>query len=431
MLLGTSNLVRDNRVRKEARSLCEAGASVTVYCYTEQNEVTDSGLLAEPFHTVYVNDISYAQVCPSPAVPSYFELTDERWPRFIRIADHLFFNFLYNNPRSRGYTKEYNKWNEGYQKWLARYTHHRPYFTHMQLIEKPDVVHAHDLDTLYAGAHIARAQGASLVYDSHEVFLQQDWKIDVGNWLTVFKDIEREYIHDAAAVITVMPEITHILKENYRFDSPTVEIYNGSDTVLQEASRTHDPVRFLFSGTLDPERNLFSLVDAMRELSGLATLTFQGFGGIEEELKAYVKREGLDDIVFFVDPVSPKSIVESYREFDIGILIWKPKSKNMQLSAPNKLFDYMGAGLALVAPDELTFISSVINNNANGYCFTFDDSKSIEEIFRRICQDRNRVFERKKASLKAAQTYCWDEQAKKLVELYFDISRRTPNDGHS
>ena len=424
MLLGTNNLVRDNRVRKEARSLSEAGASVTVYCYTNETEVTDEGLSSEPFKTIYVGDITYGEIEPKPQHPTYFEISNERWPRFLRIAEHLFFNAVYNNPRIRRYVKKHEQWDEAYEKWLVRYTQYRPYFMHMDLIEKPDIVHAHDLDTLYAAAHIARREDAKLIYDSHEIYLQQDWGDDVKDWIAVLAEIERVHIHEAAALITVMPDISQMLVDQYRYIGPTLEIYNGSDRILPRSSSVHAPVKFLFSGMFDPERNLPELVMAMKDLRGVATLTFQGYGGIQNELEELVQKEGLQDTVLFVDPVLPGDIVDSYLEYDIGTLIWKPTTKNMQISAPNKLFDYMSAGLALVGAEDLTFISSVIEENDAGFLFRFDSTHSISEAFQKICENREEIAMKKEASLEAARKYCWDEQAKRLVQLYCQLTNR-------
>jgi len=421
MLLGTSNLVRDSRVRKEARTLSEAGASVTVYCYTQESKVTDGGLLAEPFRTVYVGDIEYGEIVPKPVHPTYFEISNEKWPRPLRIAEHLFFNAVYNNPRIRRYIKKHEQWDAAYEEWLVRYTQYRPYFMHMDLVEEPCVVHAHDLDTLYAGAYIARREGAKLIYDSHEVYLQQGWEPEVLPWLEVLEEIERTIIHQADAVVTVTDGVSEILKQNYGHTAPTIEVYNGCQNVMREPTPVHDPVRFIFSGSFGKNQGLKALVEAFDQLRGQAELTLQGYGGIEGELRSYVKDRRLEDVVFFVDAVEPAQIVPLLHDYDVGVLTWRAETKNVEIGAPNKLFDYIGAGLALVATYDLSFIAQLIETHNNGYLFDNTGADSIAEAFRRIIARPDVLSAKKGASIQVAPLYSWEAQSGKLIDLYRKI----------
>ena len=421
VLLGTSNLVRDSRVRKEARTLSEAGASVTVYCYTQESKVTDGGLLAEPFRTVYVGDIEYESIIPPPSVPEYFEISKPSWPWIIRVPEHLFLNAVYNNPRMKRYGKRYDRWHATYAKWFDCYEQYRPYFMHMELVEKPDIVHANDLDTLYAGAYIARREGAKLIYDSHDLYLQSGWSAEAQDWLSVYVDVEAEYIHQADAVITANDGISDILRQNYGHTAPTIEVYNGCQNVMREPTPVHDPVRFIFSGIFGKNRGLKALVEAFDQLRGQAELTLQGYGGIEGELRSYVKDRRLEDVVFFVDAVEPAQIVPLLHDYDVGVLTWRAETKNLEITAPNKLFDYIGAGLALVATYDLSFIAQLIETHDNGYLFDNTGADSIAEAFRRIIARPDVLSAKKGASIQVAPLYSWEAQSGKLIDLYRKI----------
>jgi len=421
MLLGANNLVRDSRVRKEARSLSEAGASVTVYCYTNETEVTDEGLLAEPFRTVYVGDIEYEDIIPPPSVPEYFEISEPSWPWIFRVPEHLLLNAVYNNPQMKRYNKKYDQWHATYAKWFDRYEQYRPYFMHMDLVEKPDVVHGHDLDSLYAAAYIARREGAKLIYDSHELYLQQGWSAEAQEWLSVFVEVERDCIHEADAVITVADGTTRTLQEDYGHSAQTEELYNGCISFLDAPSPVHDPVQFVFCGSFGKNRGLMEVVEAFGQLRGYAQLTLQGFGGIEDELRSYVKENKLEDVITFIDPVEHNQIVPSLYDYDVGVLTTKPENMNIAITGPNKLFDYMGAGLAVVAAQGLTFVESVLTDHDCGYVFENTGVPSIVEAFKSIAAHPDTLAKKKESSLQAAPLYCWDTQARKLVDLYRKI----------
>ena len=51
-----------------------------------------------------------------------------------------------------------------------------------------------------------------------------------------------------------------------------------------------------------------------------------------------------------VEPVAPDILVESLAGFDVGLVINRPVTLNDELVLPNKLFEYLMAGLAVVAP---------------------------------------------------------------------------------
>jgi glycosyltransferase involved in cell wall biosynthesis len=288
---------------------------------------------------------------------------------------------------------------------------------HMSLAERPDIIHVHDLDTLYAGAYLAQREGAKLIYDSHELYLEQGWIKEVPDWRAVMEEIESTCIHKADALISVAPQITQALVEKYGYGGPTLEMYNSFSPIIDVPSPIDRPVRFLFTGMFDPERNVSELVSAMEGLRGHATLTLQGFGDLKEGLARQVKALDLEEVVFFVDPVPPEDIVSSITQYDVGTLIWSPTSENLALSAPNKLFDYMGAGLALVASSDLTFISSVIDTYDNGFTFVFDSVESITQAMREICEDPQLIAGKKGASLTAAKDFSWHTKEQEFVEL--------------
>ena len=70
-----------------------------------------------------------------------------------------------------------------------------------------------------------------------------------------------------------------------------------------------------------------------------------------DELRSEVARRGLDDRVTVADPVSPEHLVQALAAFDVGIVIDRPVALNNALGFPNKLFEYLMAGLAVVVPN--------------------------------------------------------------------------------
>jgi hypothetical protein len=92
-----------------------------------------------------------------------------------------------------------------------------------------DVVVAHDLPILPAAVEVAKQHGAKLVYDSHELYCEQEFEPGLQR---MWSAVERRVVGACDAVMTVNPSIAAELKT--RYDLP--EVY-----VVQNAERSEGP----------------------------------------------------------------------------------------------------------------------------------------------------------------------------------------------
>src|SRR5207248_10079768 len=94
----------------------------------------------------------------------------------------------------------------------------------------------------------------------------------------------------------------------------------------------------------------------------------------------------LDRSLYFLDAVREDELVAAAAEADVGIIPYKPLIINDRLSCPNKLSQYLHAGLMVVA-NELPFVKSVLVEAQAG--LTYDSAKpnSLVEVVHRIVDD--------------------------------------------
>ncbi len=197
----------------------------------------------------------------------------------------------------------------------------------------PSIVHAHDLDTLPAGWVLARRCGARLVYDAHELYTGFD--ADPPRlWLTVATRLEGALARRSAAVVTVSPEIAAELHRRYRLPSRPSVVLNCpalADTTVVE----HRAVRAIYQAAAGPGRFL----EDLPEVSGVS---------IDARV---VGARAAPPHVALLPPVAPDEIVSSLEPYDIGLVIDRIETDNARLALPNKLFEYLMAGLAVIVPD--------------------------------------------------------------------------------
>ena len=129
------------------------------------------------------------------------------------------------------------------------------------------LVHANDLNVLFAGYLLARTWRAPLLYDSHELWTQidADWSPLMRRLYTL---LERVLIRRASAVITVNEPIAAELARLHRTQRPAV-VMNcpdapspASDPGAAPEERAL-PLRVIYQGMLNANRGLLELIDAV------------------------------------------------------------------------------------------------------------------------------------------------------------------------
>jgi glycosyltransferase involved in cell wall biosynthesis len=303
---------------------------------------------------------------------------------------------------------------------------HRAYSARMAMAAisvRPRVVHAHDLDTLEAGAWIARATGAALVFDAHEIFWQQlaDGEAPV-EWIEFYRALEAKLIHRADRVLTVSESIADFFEATHGIRRPLVirnaiEIPASLETPPLRRSRA--PVEVLFHGGLARDRGLEELVEAARAFEG-AHLVIRGSGPIEQELR----RLG-GDRVRFEPPVPMAEVVAAASASDIGVIPYKPVCLNNRLAMPNKLFEYLAAGLAIAGSDLLE-IRRIVEKDRVGVVLDPGSASSIALAVNRLAADPEALTEmRQRARHAAATKHNWAVDAEALVEMYRTLLPRS------
>ena len=270
-----------------------------------------------------------------------------------------------------------------------------------------DLVHANDVDTLRAGSELKRIGAArELLYDSHEY-----WP-GIAGWRNVgLIREEMRYIRDADHVVTVNDMIAEMIQRDHALAETPASVMNcprrGDGDVHPE--RLHDPVRVIYQGKLQAYRGLPELVLAFREVEG-AVLTFSGYGPLEEPLKQLVRAEGLTERVRFLGRYGPGETLGILAEHDIGVMPFPALTESITYCAPNKLFDYAMAGLAICATD-LPFLALTVNDHGMGALMHGSDSSEIARAITAMTIDMEALVRYRKNSRAAAlDTFSWEAQ---------------------
>jgi len=253
-----------------------------------------------------------------------------------------------------------------------------------------NVVHANDLDTLPAGYVLARRWSARLVYDAHELYSEFEASPPpLTRRLTLA--LEGGLARRADAVVTVSEGLAAELLRRLRLRRAPLVVVNAP---TREERPLHvferGPLRAIYQGRLGPGRDLADLL-AVAGAEGVV-LSIRIPLADPGQLRKIVARRGLDRSITVLDPVAPDRVVEALTEFEVGLLFDRPESRNSELSLPNKLFEYLMAGLAVVAP-RLESIGPLVDRERVGVTFEPGSRDGLIRALEQLAADREGLAE--------------------------------------
>ncbi len=210
----------------------------------------------------------------------------------------------------------------------------------------------------------ARKLGAPFVFEVRDLW--PDVPVAIGilrNPLLIWyaRRLERRIYRAAERIIALSPGMKRgIAKTGYPADRITM-IPNGADLDLFQPSAEplHDPrfgrpddFRLVFTGAHGLANGLDAVLDAAAELkrrgqSGIR-FVFIGSGGQKAHLVERSRREGLDSLVSWVDPIPKVELARVLPRLDVGMMILKNLPAFYYGTSPNKFFDYIASGMPVL-----------------------------------------------------------------------------------
>lgn len=406
----------DARVQREAEALAGAGHLVTIACLKEfdhEPPVLHENIVLE---RISIRTKRYkrgltkqeGKVAQRRAVPRWMSsllVAFVRFPLIKLIKDVL---------SSREYYVKVRK--------LIQ-QRRRQHLEQKQQQQKPDVIHCHDLNTLPQGTALARRFGAKLVYDSHELYNEMAGKNPLERKMGYV--IEKFLIKKIDHLIVVNTYVAEKFTEQY--GKYPVTIVQNTPVLPEESELGEEQENYwrktynlaetdrilLFQGGLTAERGLEECIQALAELPREYKFILLGEGRIKGKLEELADELNVRDRVYFHPQVSPEGILWYTKQADIGLVIYKNTCANNYFSTPNKVFEYMFAGIPTIASDH-PGKSYVVEKNETGLCVP-ETPQAIKGAVEYVSKHYDKY--RDNALDKRAQL-CWQQEKKGLVRMY-------------
>ncbi|MBD3843865.1 MAG: glycosyltransferase, partial [Campylobacterales bacterium] len=216
-----------------------------------------------------------------------------------------------------------------------------------------DAVHCNDLNALPIGYLLKRfsKQPVKVVYDCHEYETERDGMKPFVK--KVLKFFEKHLIKHADTVICVSNEIANCYETDYGIEKPKLVLNcpNLSEQPKQDLFRESLNIRsdqkiFLYQGGLKSGRGIELLVEAFSQLEqDDNVLVCMGFGPLDKLIK---EASQTNKTIFFHPAVTQDVLLNFTSSADYGILFYEDTCLNHRYCSPNKMFEYLMAGLPVL-----------------------------------------------------------------------------------
>jgi len=286
--------------------------------------------------------------------------------------------------------------------------------------DRPDVLHFHDPELLFLARKMAKKH--IVIYDAHEDLPKQ---IMSKPYIKPFFRkiiaslsgyVEKRVAQKIYGVISVVDEIVQrfqnyqpntILLANY----PTINSEEIIDFELKNGA-------IVYAGGVTRIRGAQEMAKVAKQIQEPVHI----YGAIENELLQKECELLSHSFAKFYGQINQEELFRILKTSSIGLVILHPVPNYMN-SSPNKLFEYMANGMAVVASDFPVW-KEIINTYQCGICVNPLD---VDEVVNAISYLKNNpeiAVEMGKNGRKAVlEHFNWEVESRKLINFYREIGQ--------
>ena len=284
---------------------------------------------------------------------------------------------------------------------------------------------ANDLDTLLPNYLVSRIKHKKLIYDSHEYFTEVPELTGRPFVRWIWTLIERTVFPRLEHVITVSDSIADKYEKYYKIRPVVVRnCALNSESIVpydrKEFGIEKEDLILIFQGAgINIDRGGEELIEAVRQTDRV-TLFIVGSGDVLEKLKSGENYPYKGQRVRFINKVPWEELMRFTKMADAGISLDKDTCLNYRFSLPNKLFDYISAGLPVITGN-LPEIRKIVEAYDCGLIIPQITPAEISRAIIELRDNRELRNRLKQNSANASITLNWENEKKKVLVLYRSV----------
>ncbi len=307
--------------------------------------------------------------------------------------------------------------------------------------EEVFAIHAHDLSTGLIGAVAAEKIGAYFVCDFHEWFSENvSWNYKLKRYVKhpflkkkLYQWAERICLKKANRLITVCDSIAQDIKKEMVprsfsiirnipfFDKNTASSPQPLLRDLLDIKKESYPLALLWQGGVGPTRLIEPIIEGVSLVPEVFfVIRGPGMEYYQEEYEKLIQKLGIENRVKCLMPIPSSQVVAGAKGADLGVWSLPNLCKNFKYSLPNKIFEYMVAGVPILGAD-YPEVRKIVTSYNIGLLFDPYSPKSVAQQLEKIKNDPQ-LLKTYQSNLKIAlEDNSPTKEWKKLTSLYNEL----------
>lgn len=314
----------------------------------------------------------------------------------------------------------------------------KPFYEMKKIIlnypERFNFIHCHDLNASLVGYTISKKLKIPFICDFHELFINYfvHYKKNIIKKAILFifnlfwTFLAKKIVREAEAFITVNNSLSRLYSTKWKLKKEPVVIHNynsirnNTNKIIEEGYLRKkyiipDSKKILiFQGTLFYDKGIEVILSAFRKQEKYV-IVFIGMGVLKEKIEQYAKL--YTGIYYYHPPVAAEDLLEYTKCADAGLAPIGISKKNHFYSSPNKVYEYIAAGIPFVCTD-LPEMSKIVKESNVGIVVEPDNPQALYEGVEELFQAENYEIMKNAAKDAFSKKYSWEKEESKLIQLF-------------
>ena len=287
------------------------------------------------------------------------------------------------------------------------------------IFTKADIYFAEDIYTLPFVTMIAKARHAKIYYNSRELYpfiggLRNRPKIQ-----SLVTRIEKYFIKKVDLVLTTGKLDSEFLEKYYGIDNTLVirniPLNQKPDNKIDFRKLYNipaDKLILLYQGVMLKGRGIPRIFNTMSKLPQVY-LVLLGDGEQKKNFQKLAGELGISDRVIFAGSILQKDLINYTAGADVGLSLIENISISYYHALPNKLFEYIIAGLPVLSSD-LPQMKEIINIYKVGESINIESDDNIYNVLKKWSDEPNILDYYRKNCVSAAAELNWQKEYDKV-----------------
>jgi len=277
-----------------------------------------------------------------------------------------------------------------------------------------DLIWAVDMDTLPGAKTAALFRKKPIVFDGHEFFSESPELQNRKKIKKVWHLLEKAFLPGCDAYFTVSPGLVKLYKKIFNIDFKLLRNLPLKKEVIPTPLKGGNPKVILYQGALNAGRGIAQTIEALTFLPAEYRFVIVGRGDCSDELKEMSHKLKLEERVDFIGAVPFEELYKYQENALVGICIHEDLGLNYYYSLPNRLFDFMQAGIPVLA-SEFPDMAEIVRDYETGLIINTLEPEKVAEALKEVCENASLRQKWQKTIPRAAERFTWNNE-KKIME---------------